>query len=555
MMANFERQIIGEIPLHEAASFFVGMKQPVSREAQVKTASARMKSAAQQQIDKLLAGDMPEGKAGQFKPVNQIKEAAKKGDEPAGPGTGAAMGAAFGGVHGARRGHMKGVVEQTANMIRGALGHPTVPPAEMKKRLLGHTLKGGAKGLAAGAAIGGALGYANKKLHEGAGRGKKASARPAGMSDRQWIHEFYTNRMKYAAAKLGFGMNSPAGIGEPEANMEGGQPTPAASNLPAMPTGAASMAPPEGPIQDPIAARPTTAPTVPVNYMGAELIARAAQQANEVGFLRERLNAATEQNNMLNQHVQQIQGQLDEVNQTQQAAGDQIMQATNEAVAASTRALEHSMQAANMRIGIQKMREAMMELASQDPESMGTLAQQQAVQDEAAMQQQQVDAGAGAPGQTATPATAGGSPAAEAPQEGGSESASEGKSEGKNGTSVSIKTGARLPGGAILPAAVAGAGLAGLMANRQTGQGDAQRAQVGELAAQHKATYGGSFSKAIDLAQAKQRLAQTELAEQHPKEYTARSAIKGGLEGATLGYMGNHLFRALKQQGLLGKAL
>ncbi len=439
---DFERQLMGLIPLNEAASFFVGMKSFPATDTQPKTAAAKLKSASEG-IDKLLAGEMPSGKAGRFKPVSQIKEAAAR------------------------------------------------------------------------------------------------------KSDRVHIHEFYLNRMKMAAAKLGFGM----GGGSPEANMEGGQPTPADSNLPAM---GGPMAPPSGPIQDPVAAKPTTQPTVPVHYMGAELIAQAAQRANEVGFLRDRLNAATEQNNALTQQVQEMQGQLEQLSQTTQSAGDQIAMAADEAVSASERALQHSMQAANMRIGIQKMREAMMELASQDPESMGTLAQQQGMQEEAAMQQQAA-AGAGTPGQTATPPTAPGAPSADAsgaggPESGGSgESGSSPNSSSKPSTSVSIKTGGVLAplaaratarsGGAgalpyLVPGAIMGAGLAALQAKQRSQQVPEARAKVDSISEEQAA---GSFAKAIELMKAKTQLAQNQAAAQHPGKSMATSALGGAISGGMLG--------------------
>lgn len=600
-MSNFERQIIGEIPLHEAASFFVGMKTfPVSNE-QIKTAGARMKSAAQQQIEKLLAGEVPEGKAGHFKPVNEIKEASAAG-KVVRRGTELLSGSKAKSLRQAADDALGRAATQVAPLRPSDLpsvrslrdssyaqskfrmpkdspqraprpipGGPALKASKKLDQMAGsEAAKVDAARMVAAGAGGAAVGAGTTEAaHHKKEKKKTAGGRPAGMSDRQWIHEFYTNREKYepgysarmktAALKLGFGANSPAGMGDPEANMEGGQPTPAASNLPAMP--GASMAPPSGPIQDPIAARPSTAPTVPVNYMGAELLAQAAQRTNEVGFLRERLNAATEQNNMLTQQVQQVQSQIDQLSQSQQAAGDQIMQATNEAVASSTRALEHSMQAANMRMGIQKMREAMMELASQDPESMGTLAQQQQLQEESAMEQQAVNAGTGAPGQSPTPPAQPGAPAAGATEEGGPEEGGSGESGNSSGSpkapQVQIKTGG-LPGGAVIPGVLAGAGIAGLMGYRKSQSMDQATADVGQAEQDSQAT--GSFAKALELSKAKQNLAETEAAAAHPKEYTARSALRGAAQGGVVGHMAGHLYNTIKQQGLkpagmLGKVM
>jgi len=75
-MFDFENALVSDIPLHEASAFFVGIKTASRRvehkeivipEEVVKTASLRMKSAAQRVIEDLLAGKMPEGKAGYFK--------------------------------------------------------------------------------------------------------------------------------------------------------------------------------------------------------------------------------------------------------------------------------------------------------------------------------------------------------------------------------------------------------------------------------------------------------------------------------------------------------
>jgi hypothetical protein len=506
-MTTFERQIIGEVPLHEAAGFFIGMKQPVIREGQIKTAAARMKSEVQQIIEQLNGGVSPEGKAGRYVPVDQIKQASTT-RENLGTAAGTLGGAAAGGLAGTALAARAGGFLATRN-------------ASM--------LKGGLPGAVAGGLVGGAL---------------------------------MNHRMKQAMAKMGFGASSPTGAGTPEANMEGGQPTPAASNLPSMPQqppAGASMAPPAGPIQDPEAAKPSRQQTVPVNYMGAELIAQSAQGANEVGFLRERLNAATEQNNMLSQQVQSIQSQLDEVNQTQQAAGDQIMEATNEAVASSTRAMQTTMQAANMRIGIQKMREAMMELASQDPESMGTLSQQQAVQEDAATQQPMgqpgqaaVNAGAGTPEQTGTQPTQPGAPAAGAKEEGGgSESGGDDSATAEKAPQVQIKTGGAA--GWAIPGAVAGAGLAAMQSNRMSKGVPEAQGKVDELEEAQEG--GGSFGQALDLAKAKTQLANNEVAAKHPIAHGASSALKGAMGGAVIGSALHHLTGTIKQQGMMPAGL
>lgn len=69
-MSDFERDLVGTIPLHEAAEFFVEMKHhgwPDSSEETFAKVAAVKQSKAQQVISGLLEGKMPEGKAGLFK--------------------------------------------------------------------------------------------------------------------------------------------------------------------------------------------------------------------------------------------------------------------------------------------------------------------------------------------------------------------------------------------------------------------------------------------------------------------------------------------------------
>jgi hypothetical protein len=276
--------------------------------------------------------------------------------------------------------------------------------------------------------------------------------------------------------------------------------------------------------------------------MASEMMARAAQEANEVGFLRERLNAATEQNLAAQQQMQEAQAQLEQMQQDTAASGEQIMAATNEAVAASDRALQQSLQAANMRMGIQKMRESMLQLASQDPESLGTLAQQEQL----AAEQQAVDAGAGTPEQTGSPATGSGSPSAAAPGPGGPgpESGGDGSSASPSGSNaapqISVKTGSAGSAAMALPGAVAGAGLAALQGYRRSSQGveDAQ-AEIAQLEQEQQS---GSFGKALDLAKAKKRLADNELAQAHPIKSNVKEIAGGALGGAAVGFAGKQLW-------------
>lgn len=321
--------------------------------------------------------------------------------------------------------------------------------------------------------------------------------------------------------KLAFGES-----GEP--NTDGGQPSQASNNVSdsAMPGG--SMSPPPAPVQDPEAAKPSGEATVPANYMGAELTAQAAQAATETGFLRERLRAATEQNNALQQQLQQLQEQLTGLQQQSQTAGDQVMQATNEAVSASERALQHSMAAANMRMGIMKMRESMMEVASQDPEQLGTLAQQQQVQEEQ-MGAQGGDPAAG--GGQAPPGQEQPAPGGSPQQPGGAaDPAASGEPKPK-GTSVSIKTGGAESIGATSGALI-GTGLAALKGYQQKGNLPQAQQDVENLGGQQEE---GNFARALELAKAKHTLADTELQTKHPVRSNVRNILGGAVGGAAAG--------------------
>jgi len=566
MMASFEDQLMGGIPLHEAADFFTSMKQPTAAAMQEKVAGA-----ASDLMDSLAnGGPMPAGKAGRFKPVDEIKESektaatlrevegkttskmeglyrdagairggAKGGATGGAAGTivGAGIGALKGGKGGALRGAARGAIKGLGigggggAIVGGAVG---AKKGKEKGQHVGQHINTMRRGSIAKSM---AMSSVQKKLLEQAQKDpefRRGLIEASGRGRMNKAAEAEARFLKLAFGEEGGGM---AGGGP---NMEGGQPAPAAQQS------APGMTPPEAgtaPAQDPQAAMPTTAPTVPVNYMTSELMARAAQEANEVGFLRERLNAATEQNQAAQQQMQQAQAQLEQMQQETAASGEQIMAATNEAVAASDRALQQSLQAANMRMGIQKMRESMLQLASQDPESMGTMAQaeqQQAV----AAEQQAVDAQAGTPGQTGSPATGTGSPAAGAGGPGGPgpEGGGDGSSASPSGSNakpqISIKTGS--PMAMALPGAVAGAGLAALQGYRQSTQGveDAQ-AEVSQLEQEQQS---GSFGKALDLAKAKKRLADNELAQAHPVKSNIKEIVGGALGGAAVGAAGKQLW-------------
>lgn len=565
-MSDFARDLTGEVPLHEAASYFVAMKSfPVSDEA-VKTAGVKMAGAAADLMDSLAnGGPMPEGKAGRFKPVDEVKEAEKTAATLAevegkttrkmkgvyrdagisrGGAKGGVVGAALGGIAGALKGGKKGA------------------------------LKGAAGGAAAGAGVGGTVGgVKGTKKGKGVGqhinkvrRGSIAKSmamqniRGKLLTQAQKDPEFRRGLLEAArprpslrkAAEVKIALGEGAGAAEAQPNMEGGQPTEAAAG-PAPQAPAQQVAPQAPPVQDPAAAMPTTAPTVPQNYMDAEVMARAAQAATETGFLRERLNVATEQNTAMQQQVQQAQQELQGLQEQTAASGEQIMQATNEAVQASDRALQQSMAAANMRMGINKMRESFLQLASQDPEQMGTMAQQEQLQAQQAEEQQAVNGQAGAPGQAPgpeagpgqAPAGAGDTVSEAGPEAGGAPSGAGKGAPGKStAPNISIKTGAAPPG--MLPGALMGAGLAGLHGMRRP---DVPQAE--ENVEQLEGEQTGSFGKAMELAKARMALAHSKLKETNPVAAGAAGMLSGAVGGAVLGSSAGKLHNTARMQGLV----
>lgn len=526
-MANFEEQLMGGIPLHEAAEFFVRVKRP--SDAYTKEASTKLAGAASDLMDQLAAGGpMPAGKAGKFKKVDTIKEAAVGASLKRGlnvltgaPGRKARAAATkHKSVAGASEEELGDALKKTPFYRQGTRGElqDSVRRARAGRRA---------------EAVAGREEARTRKAHMGLGAaGLGAAGAGLTMSKK--------DKMKQAAAllKIAFGeegMGGEAMIGGGP-NMQGGQPTPAAQGASGMSAPNVAGAPPT---QDPEAAMPSSPPTLPVNYMAAEQVARAAQEANEVGFLRERLNSATEQNNALKSQLGDVQMQLDQLNQQSQQTGEQVMAATAEAVNASERALQQSMQAANMRIGVNKMREAFMQLASQEPEQLGTLAQQEQVQAEQA-QQGAIDAQTGSPEQSSSPETGTESPSAEASKPGGSENNTASQPGKPAQPNISIKTGG-VPW--AVPGAVAGAGLAALH-GKKLSQGTGELEQ--QVATLEQEQEQGSFGKAMELAKAKMRLAEAELHQKHPARANVQGVMGGAFGGAMVGSALQGLSRTAK---------
>jgi hypothetical protein len=194
--------------------------------------------------------------------------------------------------------------------------------------------------------------------------------------------EFLSNLVK-ARPKLAFASEQPAPQDQPAQQQA---PAPAPQIPAANPTSMPAT---------------SSAPLQPVNYMGAEQQAQQSQQLNEANFYRERMLHAVQENQSLQQQIAESQATMDQLQQQAASTGIQIQTVTQQALQAQERALEHSQMAAKMRMGMQQMREQMLQIASQDPAAIAEQKAQEASaaagQAQAQAQQQAVDQQAGTP--------------------------------------------------------------------------------------------------------------------------------------------------------------
>lgn len=256
---------------------------------------------------------------------------------------------------------------------------------------------------------------------------------------------------------------------------------------------------------------PTAPELQPQNYLAAEMLGQQAQDANEAAFYREQLGAANQSMTAMQQQMADVQARLDQMQQQADQSGMQIEQAAQEAMAARDDAVNATMEVAKARIGAQKLRQAMLDVASQDPQALGE--EEFAPQPMMGPDGMPMDPAMSPDGMPVEEGPAGAAPAAqgmapEAPPQ-------------PQGPEVMPKTGSALLGAGA--GAVLGAG-GSLLSGRQV---PALRQQVQQL----EGSQDGGFRQAAALAAAKGGLAAAELAEAHP----VRSAISGGIGGALTG--------------------
>lgn len=289
--------------------------------------------------------------------------------------------------------------------------------------------------------------------------------------------------------------------------------------------------------------------TPPIHeYLAAEQQGQEAQGLAEADFYREKLRAATESGNASQQQLSDLQMQLQQAQEQQAQVGATIQAANQEAVSARDDALQQTQISANMRIGYQKLRQQIIDMASQDPESMvmpgevpqgagagmvpgmapngdPAMAPTGAPAEGMAAGQPGAAPGAAPPGQPAGEAGAPGSPGATANASGES-----GATVDDTSAATSQKVGGLMDHAGALAGGAAGAVL-GARHELSQAKGMPERASELDNATQ---TNDGSFNAALAIAKARAGVQQAEFAGEHP----VQAAIKGGLKGGMLGAAG-----------------
>jgi hypothetical protein len=312
---------------------------------------------------------------------------------------------------------------------------------------------------------------------------------------------------------------------------------------------------------------------MPQNYLQAEALGQLAQNQQEANWHRQRADQAiqsaaiqTEQAQAEMQAVQEESAMLQEqASQAQQ----RIQAALQEAVQARDEALQQTEIAANMRMALQKQRQAMMEIASQDPAAdsataLGVSLQQpppeppmegvpQAHEGQPPPAAQQPPAPGEAPDSGMEPAPGaegegGGAPAAvppigAAPPGGGAPEP--GMPQGPPApkppemevptmtTTASVKTAADPAsiGAAVAGGAGAISGLHSAMRDTDPFRMDLLKERLDTLQQEQD----GSYPQAARLAKVKKQIAEAELAQQFPREVTLRRAAGEALSSALKG--------------------
>jgi len=105
-------------------------------------------------------------------------------------------------------------------------------------------------------------------------------------------------------------------------------------------------------------------------YMAANQAGQQAQGEAEANFYREKVRSMEQASGASQQQITDMQAQLQQLQEQTAQSGAAIQAASQEASMARDDALAQTQAAANMRIGYQKLRQQIIESASQDPEAM-----------------------------------------------------------------------------------------------------------------------------------------------------------------------------------------
>jgi hypothetical protein len=374
------------------------------------------------------------------------------------------------------------------------------------------------------------------------------------------------DRFRAALLKLGQEPGQPM---EPEAPMAPGS----GGEGPGMPQQQVGLPGPDAAGGPPPPPAPAAAPTQPTNFLEAELMGQQAQGAQEAQYYKGIAEDAQGQASEMQQAIDGMQQQLQELQMQADQAGQSIQQSSQQAMQAQDEALKQTQVAANMRMGMQKLRAQMLEVASQDPAEVAAQELQAGAQggmppgapegedptamgpdaaggggmpaspakaekevEEADRAQNEADMQAQQAEQAAPPPPPEGAPppgAAPGPP-GGADMSTMAPTAGlKVG---SVKT-AGLADEAMhqakqrLPWALAGAGLGAAYGHSQSLSAPGLRERARSLEASEQ----GGFRQAMRLAVAKHRAADAEAAAANPPHAMALHALRGAAAGAVAG--------------------
>jgi len=300
-------------------------------------------------------------------------------------------------------------------------------------------------------------------------------------------------------------------------------------------------------------------------YLAQEREGMAAQEQNESSYLRQKMQAMQQQMAMsqqgqdatsaqmaqLEQQIQSSQQQIQMAQQSAMQAQSMATQAQQGQLSATDEAMRNAQLAAQMRMAYQQLRSQMMDVASQDPAAdlaaqlKGQMPGAQGLGPEAVSMGQPPTDGAPSPetgpaGQATGAASAPGA----APPEGEESAQNPANADGKKlmmqnaapASQADIKQ-ASAGTDALLGAGVGGAlGGLGVAAESRLGSGPARK-KVEQLEQQE-----GGFGHAVNLAQAKMRLALSEVAEKHPVAATLGGSLMGASIGMGAAPAARHLF-------------